>query len=137
MSKTINAVFVALALAVGAGPAIAQQSAPAAGADPAVAQPAPPADLIDFDCGQYLKALEVANPGDKPDEERQAQAVSAQDALAEAMLWVHGFTSGRSGRPPEPLTRPWMVDMVGKVAKACRTNSVDGKMRVADAVAKM
>jgi hypothetical protein len=53
------------------------------------------------------------------------------------VLWVHGYTSGKSGNPSGLLTRAWMIEAVGTVAKACRAHSKDGTMRVADAVAKM
>ncbi len=94
-------------------------------------------DLMDFNCGQYLQSARLANPGPKPSADRQALAIAAQDALASAMLWVHGYNSAKVGGPPEPLTRDWMVTMVGKVAKVCREKSSDGRLRVADAVASM
>ncbi|MFM9977136.1 MAG: hypothetical protein ACKVOP_03700 [Sphingomonadaceae bacterium] len=127
MTKTHSrnfALFLALSSLTNTG-AHAQTAAPASN------------DLMDFSCGQYLQSVNIANPGTKPSAQRQAQAVPAQDALASAMMWIHGYTSGKSGQSPAPLTREWMIGMVGTVSKACREKSNDGTMRVADAVSQM
>lgn len=99
--------------------------------------PSDTSDLMDFTCSQYLQSVRIADAGNRPSAERSKQAIAAQDALVSTVLWVHGYMSGRSPRAPEPLTRAWMIETVGNVAKLCRDNSKDGTMRVADAVAKI
>lgn len=106
-----------LAIAL-AGPAAAQgQIAPSntAGADA-------DHDLLDTSCQQFLDILAVANPGTNPSAERAADAKAAQRDAYQAMIWVHGYLSGKKGvnAATTPLTRAWLVKMVPVVAETCR-----------------
>jgi hypothetical protein len=104
------------------------------GAD-AAAEP----DLMNVTCDDYRSALLAATPNAKATSKDKAAALSAQDDLVNAMMWVHGYISGKAGPQTSltPLTRTWMIDTVGKLAKACDQHSPDGKMRLADIVGKM
>lgn len=107
----------------------------------ATAQPVPdPADpdLLGATCGQYQAALRAATPGPTAGPKAKERAAAAQDDIVNAMMWVHGYQSGRAGpQRMEPLTKAWMVDTVGKLSAACRTYSPNGKMRIARAAAKL
>lgn len=107
----------------------------------ATAQPVPDPedpDLLGATCGQYQAALRAATPGPNAGPKAKDRAAAAQDDIASAMMWVHGFQSGRAGPGRmEPLTKAWMVDTVGKLSAACRTYSPNGKMRIARAAAKL
>jgi hypothetical protein len=94
-------------------------------------------DLLDTTCTQYLQALNIANPGTKPNPDRAAQAAAAQDDIVQALMWVHGYLTGRDGKagPSRPLNREWIVTYVGKVATICRSGA--GTVRLTDAAAKL
>lgn len=100
------------------------------------AEPAP-VDLLDTTCTQYLQALDIANPGTKPGPDRAAQAAAAQDDVVQALLWVHGYLTGRDGKagPSRPLNREWIISYVGKVATACRAGA--GTVRLTEVAAKL
>lgn len=94
-------------------------------------------DLLDTTCGQYLQAIEIAKPGQNANADRNAQAVAAQDDIIVAMMWVHGYLSGRGGSTSAAgaLTREWMIAHVGKLAAVCRTDG--STTRLADAAKKL
>lgn len=110
-------------------------------ASPALAQqPAQTeTDLLGATCGDYLAAARLAQPGDKPSKKRRAEAEDAQDALVDAMLWMHGYLTGRApaGTPEVPLTRSWMAEHVGKLAKACTDSGSENTTRLADVVRRL
>lgn len=113
---------------------------PAAQASPPPATAlAPENDLLGYTCSDYLHALDLADPGANPTADRQAAALNAQDDLVNAMMWLHGYQTGRDGPAAAavPLTRSWMVENVGKLADACVANSPDGSLPLASAVAKL
>lgn len=97
----------------------------------------PSANLLDTTCGQYLQALDVAKVGTQPSPARAAQAADAQDDIVQALMWVHGYLTGRDGKagPSRPLTREWIISYVGKVATVCRAGA--GTVLLTDAVAKL
>jgi len=104
----------------------------------AAGPPAASADLLSATCGDYLAAADLADPGKGASRERLRQAEAAQDALVDAMLWVHGYMSGRSApAAPQPLTRDWMIETIRKLAESCRKNSPDGTLRLADAAMRL
>lgn len=96
-----------------------------------------PVDLLDTSCGQYLQALTIAKPSDKATPERAAQAVSAQDDIVQALLWVHGYLTGRDGAngPARPLNREWIISNVGKLATICSAGAAT--RRLADAASQL
>lgn len=81
-------------------------------------------DLLDTSCQQFLDILAVANPGTNPSPERAADAKAAQRDAYQAMIWVHGYISGKKGvnATTTPLSRAWLVKMVPVVANVCRKN---------------
>lgn len=111
-----------------------------AAAGTAAAQPpSDDRDLLGFTCGEYLLAAQIADPGPKPDSKRAEQSAAAQDDIANVMLWLHGYQTGRAGAgaAPAPLTRSWMIDQVGKLAKVCIDKSKDGKMPLYEAAKRL
>lgn len=117
--------------------ALALAAAACRAAAPAPAQRASD-DLLGVTCGDYLEALKAADPGRNPTKERAAQAEDAQDDLANGLIWVHGYLTARAnGSAPGPLNREWMKATIGRLAKVCRDNSHDGRLRIADAVNKL
>lgn len=112
-------------------------AAPATGS--AAAQPtAGETDLLATTCGYYLAAVDHANPGKDASAEQRALAADAQDDVFSAVLWAHGYLTGRAGSvaAAPPLTKAWIAEYVAKLAETCRKNSSDGSMRLVDAVAK-
>jgi hypothetical protein len=103
-----------LALAAMAGLTIAA-APPATGADS-------DRDLLDAKCSRFLDILAAANPGTSPTPERQAEAKEAQKDAYQAMIWVHGYLSGKKqqGHAAMPLSRAWLVKMVPVVAAQCK-----------------
>ena len=91
-------------------------------------------DLLDATCGQYMAAVRSADPGPNPSSERQSEAEEAKDALVDSMLWLHGYRSGIAGAAaePQPLTREWMVDNIGRLARNCEALGA-GDARLIDA----
>ncbi len=86
-------------------------------------------NLLDVTCGQYLVALSIAAPAADAGKAEQELALQAQDDIAEGLMWIHGYLSGReaaSGRPVPPLTRSWLTAQITPLAKACRERSPDG-----------
>jgi hypothetical protein len=79
-------------------------------------------DLLDAKCSQFLDMLAAANPGTNPSPERQAEAKEAQKDAYQAMIWVHGYLSGKAhqGHAAMPLSRAWLVKMVPVVAAQCK-----------------
>jgi ribosome modulation factor len=112
--------------------------APANGVSAQVAAP-PQRDLMDTTCGDYLAATRAADLGQNPSAERRRQHDEALDDLVNSMLWLHGYQSGLAGRErePQPLTREWMIENIGRLATVCRDNSTDGRMRLVDAVKRL
>lgn len=104
---------------------------------PLSAADAPQADLLDTTCGQYLEALTIAQPPKGASKKQTALAVSAQDDLVQAMMWVHGYITGRDGSAgmTRPLNRAWMVENVGKLAGICQ--AAPDTLRLADAATKL
>lgn len=87
-------------------------------------QPAP-AEMIEPRCGDLMAALRVADPGDKPGAKRQAAAEEAQDDIATALFWLHGWHTAK-GTATLPVRRDWMVAELKRVVEACRLRSPDG-----------
>jgi hypothetical protein len=96
-------------------------------------------DLLDTTCGYYLAALDHANPGKGASAEQLALAPEAQDDVFNAVLWAHGYLTGRAGSvaAAKPLTKAWIAEHVARLAEICRKNSSDGSMRLVDAAAKL
>jgi hypothetical protein len=85
-------------------------------------------------CRDFLVGLEVADPGRNPTKERAADAKNAQDDLFSALLWVHGYQSGRrpEGSPRTAMTQAWVIAEIGRVKAACEARSPDGSMLLVD-----
>ena len=116
----------ALLLSALALPAVA---APATGAAPAPQAATPPSrdmgsnyDLLETTCGSFLTILAIANPGANPSDDRKQEAQNAQAAAYRAMIWVHGYMSGKRGvdAAAMPLSRAWLVKTVPVVADQCK-----------------
>lgn len=94
-------------------------------------------DLLDTSCAQFQAALLVADPGENPSEEQSQDALAAQDDLFNALLWVHGYLSGRDAgsEPMKPLNITWLIENAGKVKDAC--DAAGPEARFVDAVATL
>lgn len=129
---TLPLALVALgAVASGELRAQAAASPPTATPLPAPAAPAAKREVTDATCGEYLDLVEEVAAESK---NTAADAPhDAQDDLVSVMLWLHGYLSGKLGIDGEkrPLTREWLSENVGVLAKAC---AVDESRRVVDVV---
>lgn len=81
-------------------------------------------DLIGMSCGEFLATLAVANPGQNPTSDRQAQAQRAQNIVFYRMLWASGYLTARNGVPPASasFTRDWITTTTGAIAAKCKAN---------------
>lgn len=128
MRKKLLLIVPAAVIAFGGQGAAAQQT-----------QQGDTGDLLDATCGQYLQAARAADPGERPSRQRRREAEAAQDSLVDAMLWVHGYTTGLTGasQAPAPLTREWIVEHIRRLAQTCQSQSPDGSMRLVDAARQL
>lgn len=113
---------------------IAALAIAAAPASPTAAQEQ---NLLDVTCAQYLTALSVATPKAGSGKAGQELATQAQDDIADGLLWIHGYLSGRAaaaGKPEPALTRSWLAAQVTPLAKACKDRSPDGSALLLDIV---
>lgn len=121
-------------LAVSAAGCSSVTARPSAAAEPAASTSAtaPARELTDATCAEYLDLVEQVKLESQATD--AAAAHDAQDDLVSVMLWLHGYLSGRNGidNQARPLTREWLANGVGVLARAC---AVDEKRRVADVVA--
>ena len=63
--------------------------------------------------------LSIAAPAADAGKAEQELALQAQDDIAEGLMWIHGYLSGReaaSGRPVPPLTRSWLSIIARRAA---------------------
>lgn len=106
---------------------------------PASAQsPGPDTDLLTATCADLMEGLKLADPGPGASADQKRIALEAQDDIATGLAWVHGYQAGRgSGATPPAMTRRWMADTLPRLAQACTRQSPDGKMRLADVVARL
>lgn len=105
---------------------------------PAIAQKQakPPVDMmIEPTCADLTAALRMADPGEKPNARRQAAAEEAQDDIATALFWLHGWHAAR-GTASLPVKRDWMVAELKRVVEACRAQSPDGTALVSQVATK-
>lgn len=94
--------------------------------DPASAQAAPAPDIIaEPTCADLMAALRVADPGERPSAKRKAAAEKAQDDIATALFWLHGWHYAK-GQATLPVEKDWMVVELKRVVEACRSGSPDG-----------
>ena len=77
-------------------------------------------------------ALRVADPGENPSRKRRKEAEEAQDDIATALVWLHGWHYGR-GTATLPVTKDWMVAELKRVVEACKTRSQDGALLISQA----
>jgi hypothetical protein len=98
-------------------------------------KPAPAAEMIEPTCADLMAALRVADPGKQPSTKRQAAAEEAQDDIATALFWLHGWHTAR-GTATLPVKRDWMVAELKRVVAACKTDSPDGKALVSQVATK-
>jgi hypothetical protein len=89
---------------------------------------AEPAGPMDVTCGDMIATLRVADPGKNPSEERQRQAIEAQDDVAIGLYWIHGYLVGTKGQAAPRLTREWMQTEVVRLVDVCKAKSPDGRM---------
>lgn len=105
---------------------LALAAAPASAQEPAAT---PSNEIVEPTCADLMAALRVADPGDRPSKSRKAAAEEAQDDIATALFWLHGWHHAR-GQAALPVKRDWMVAELKRVVEACRTRSPDGAMLV-------
>jgi hypothetical protein len=100
------------------------------------ADPAPPASAaVEPTCSDLMAALRVADPGERPSARRQAAAEEAQDDIAVALFWLHGWHAAR-GEASLPVTRDWMAAELKRVVAACKAQSPDGTALVSAVATK-
>jgi hypothetical protein len=105
---------------------------------PALAQdkPAAPApqqtEVVEPTCADMFAALRVAEPGENPSRTRRKEAEQAQDDIATALFWLHGWHYGR-GTATLPVTKDWMVAELKRMVEACKAKSPDGAMLISQA----
>jgi hypothetical protein len=93
-------------------------------------------DLHDATCTQYARAVKLADPGKNPTKEQAALAVTAQDDLVLAMMWVNGYLTARDGaKVKHTFNQDWIVTYMGKISQICKANP--GSMLLIDAAAKL
>lgn len=98
---------------------------------------APAVDLLETTCADYLTGLKLADPGENPSAEATAAAQEVQDDIVNALMWMHGYQTGRAPQgQPVPLTKEWLTAEVGKLAEACRAQSPDGSMTLVTVAGK-
>jgi hypothetical protein len=88
---------------------------------------AEPAGPLDVTCGDMIATLRVADPGTNPTEERQRQAVEAQDDVAIGLYWIHGYLVGTKGAAAPRLSKEWMQSEVVRLVEVCKAKSPDGR----------
>jgi len=91
--------------------------------------------IIEPTCADLTAALRIADPGKDPSPERKEDALAAQDDIATALFWLHGWHHGR-GEATLPVTRDWMAAELKRVVEACNRYSSDGAMLVSEAAKK-
>lgn len=96
---------------------------------------APTTEMIEPTCADLTAALRMADPGEKPNAKRQAAAEEAQDDIATALFWLHGWHTAR-GTATLPVKRDWMVSELKRVVEACRAQSPDGTALVSQVATK-
>ena len=91
------------------------------------------ADLLMMRCATLLDAVEIATVDKKATDPQRAAAAEAQDAIVDVLLWTNGYLNGRDGGEAmtRPLTRKWVTDNVGTLAKRC---AVDEKRYVTEVI---
>lgn len=106
------------------------------GTTPSAAQTGAGDDLTDATCADYIAALKRADPGKSPTEAQARAAQSAQDALVDIAVWIHGYQSGRAGPNAQllPFDNAFIESQVVRLARQCATKSPDGKMPIADII---
>jgi hypothetical protein len=98
--------------------------------------PKPPAnDVVEPTCSDLMAALRMADPGKQPSSKRQAAAEEAQDDIAVALFWLHGWHVAR-GEASLPVKRDWMVNELKRVVDACKAQSPDGTALVSAVATK-
>jgi hypothetical protein len=103
---------------------------------PLQAQSDPGDDLTDATCGDYIAALKRADPGKSANDAQTRAAQTAQDALVDIAVWVHGYQSGRAGPNAQllPFDNAFIEAMVVRLARQCTAKSPDGKMPIIDII---
>ena len=82
-------------------------------------------EMIEPTCSDLMAALRMADPGERPSIKRKAAAEEAQDDIATALFWLHGWHTAR-GETSLPVKRDWMAAELKRVAAACKAQSPNG-----------
>jgi len=88
--------------------------------------------ILEPSCADLMAALRVADPGKKPSRKHREDALAAQDDIATALFWLHGWHHAQ-GRAKLPVTRAWLATELKRVVEACNRYSPDGSMLVSEA----
>ena len=98
--------------------------------------PKPPAnEVVEPTCSDLMAALRMADPGERPSSTRKLAAEEAQDDIAVAMFWLHGWHVAR-GEASLPVKRDWMMTELKRVVAACKAQSPDGTALVSAVATK-
>jgi len=86
-------------------------------------------EMIEPTCSDLMAALRMADPGERPSIKRKAAAEEAQDDIATALFWLHGWHTAR-GETSLPVKRDWMAAELKRVVLACKAQSPNGEALV-------
>jgi hypothetical protein len=92
-------------------------------------------ELIEPTCGDLMAALRMADPGERPSSKRKVAAEEAQDDIATALFWLHGWHTAR-GETSVPVKRDWMAAELKRVVAACKAQSPNGTALVSAVATK-
>ncbi|MDM0000596.1 hypothetical protein QTI24_18395 [Variovorax sp. J22P240] len=105
---------------------------------PRAAAPASAAadDASTLSCADFNAAASQVLPPPNASELQRRRAVEAQDYLANGMVWLHGYLTGRNGPSVGRLTRDWISSSVTKLGKECAAAANPTATRIVDLVQK-
>lgn len=92
-------------------------------------------EMVEPTCSDLMAALRMADPGERPSSKRQAAAEEAQDDIAVALFWLHGWHVAR-GEASLPVKKDWMATELKRVVAACKAQSPDGTALVSAVATK-
>ena len=92
-------------------------------------------EMIEPTCGDLMAALRMADPGERPSSKRKIAAEDAQDDIATALFWLHGWQTAR-GETSVPVKRDWMAAELKRVVAACKAQSPNGAALISTVATK-
>ena len=103
------------------------------GAGPATAEPG---NFSTLSCADFINAAGIAVPPKKATAAQQRRAEGAQDAIAAAMVWLHGYLTGRGTPNLGEMSRAWLQDTVARVSRECKAAPQPAQLLLVDVVSR-